>query len=495
MTSVAKAVRTRVPGGVIAALPLLLPLFVLGLLGAFLDVDPAAGVTSSRSPFSDEGWIVFNARNQALFGTSTTDDWNMSLVYVVFPAIQSVVFGAFGVGIVQARFVSVVAVAATTGALAFGLRGVLGRVPAFVAAVAFGSSLLVLYYGRLALLEPLVALWLTVAALIAARAGDDRAGRWGLAAGVTLALAIGTKPNAAFSAAGMLLAVALVDWRSPAVRRWLAGAVAVVVTAAAGWLAAIGLPQREAVMADIRIWPSAELPTSPLALVRAIGSYVVRSDGGLPASAPMAIGGGVGAIVGVGRRREFSPPARRVVAASIGWLIGGGAPLFLTAYHANRYVVPLLPAVAILGAAGLSVAARTLAPRLRPSWTIAALTVLLAGLALPGLLAYAGWIRGGTRDLLASQVAVERILPRGAVVQGDFAPLFAMRAPVTTIVAWAAGHMNSGDEYVDRGVRWLLVDVEGPPRWTSQHPEAWAARQTEYCTTWGGEGVCLYRLP
>ncbi len=106
-----------------------MPLVVLFLLLAFVSADPAPGVTISNGPFTDEAWDVVNARNLVLLGTWSTDDWNLHLVNVPFSVITAAVFQVAGVGIVQARLISIAATVVTIGALGFGPRRRLARGP------------------------------------------------------------------------------------------------------------------------------------------------------------------------------------------------------------------------------------------------------------------------------------------------------------------------------------------------------------------------------
>ena len=478
-----------------AAIPLLIPAVLFVVLLAFADHDPVRGVTASRSPFSDEAWSVMNARNLVRLGTWAPDDWHLYLVNLPFSVLEAGTFQLLGVGIVQARLVSVVATVATAGMLAIGLRGTFGRVPAAVAAIAFATSTLVLYYGRLALLEPLVAAALTLAVVLATRAGGERGGRFGLLAGLALAIAIGTKPNAGFAAVGILVGVAVVGARrDPAVRRWLAGAVTGIAACGLAWLAAFGIPHLAEVAADVRIWPQQHLPRSLGDLFYAVAHYPFSSDGAIPAAGPLGLAGIAGLAGTAARWRDVDPTGRRLVAAAGGWLVAGTVPLLILSYHPNRYVMPLLPALSILLAAGLA----ALGPTLAGMTTLrrrAVLLTLVAALALPGSLAYAGWIAGSQRSLVTTQADFERLLPADAVVEGDFAPLFAMTSHARTIVAWPGAGVNAGDVYAAQGVRWLVGAPDAPPSWVTRHPAAWSGRRSLECLTWGDDDVCLFALP
>ena len=172
------------------------------LLLAFIGADPTSGVTGSLSPFTDEAWNVMNARNLALLGTWSTDELNLHLVNGPFSLIEAAVFSVLGVGIVQARLVSIVSVGLTTLILAIGLRGPLGRGPALLAAASFGTCALVLYYGRLAYPETLAMLEMTAGMVLVGQAREGMSGRRGIVAGILFGLAIATKANALFGLVG-----------------------------------------------------------------------------------------------------------------------------------------------------------------------------------------------------------------------------------------------------------------------------------------------------
>jgi hypothetical protein len=473
---------------------LVAPLAVFVLLATFVLVDPARGVTSSNGIFTDEAWDVINARNFVLLGRFSTDDWNLHLVNVPFSLVEAAVFHVAGVGMTQARIVSIAAVALTMAALGWGLRRPLGSGAALLASLAYGTSTLVLYYGRLAFLEPTVALGLTVGGLLALRAHDERAGRWGLAAGVALAIAIGTKPSAAFAALGILVGLGAVGARSPAARRWIGGAASAILAAGVVWLAVIGLPNRAAVAADLRIWASEPILGSLTGTVHQILRFPFRNDGFLTLAAPIIAFGALGLVATILGRRQLSRRSVALAGAATGWLAFGLGILAAAPYRPNRYEVPLLPALAILGAIGWSL----VAPRLRrgsPARATIVAGVVAGILVIPGLVLYGTWMGSGESRLPAIQASVRSIIPPGAVVEGTYAPGFALRAPVTTLVSRPWVDVNAGDLYVTRGVRWY-VDVKGSaPAWAPLHPEEWAARVQRLCERWGTGEVCLWQIP
>ena len=494
LTDRSASATTDVRSRVTAALPLIAPLVVLVALTGFVRADPARGVTVSSGAFTDEAWNIINARNFVMFGTWSTDDWNLHLVNVPYSVIQAVVFSVAGIGMAQARLVSIVATVLTMALLAIDLRPRVGRWPAALASIAYGGSTLVLYYGRLAFLEPVVVLFLTAAALLAVRSVLPTAGRWGIAGGVCLALAIGTKPSAAFAALGILAGVLAVGHGSQAARRWLAGALGSLVIAGASWIVLIGLPNRAQVATDLRIWAQEPIFASLRVMQFQVSTFLTRSDGFPVLAAPLLVGGALGLALAVRARRSMSPQLGTLVAVATGWLVFGIGFLALAPYRPNRYFVPMLPALAIL----VGIAGWALRPgfvRLPRGLRGAVGAVVVVALVAPGAIAYAGWIGAATYDLPAVQAALASAIPAGGVVQGDLAPGFALRAPAVTIVSRPATSINPGDLYQSRGVRWFVGSPGSPPEWAAEHASAWAARTEVLCAPWGGESVCVWQLP
>jgi 4-amino-4-deoxy-L-arabinose transferase-like glycosyltransferase len=475
--------------------PLAPAVLLFVVLAAFVAVDPPTGFTSSSSPFTDEAWDIINARNFVLFGHWSTDDWNLYLLNFPFSVSAAAMFSVAGVGIVQARVISIVATALTVYALGAGLRPALGRGPALLAAVAFGSAALVLYYGRLAYLEPLVALGVTVGTIGAIRATAPGSGRWGVVSGLALALAIGTKPSALFVSIGLLVGVAIVLGRSsPAARQWLVGAVVAIGLAGLTWLVVLGLEHRLAIGGDLRIWASEPLATTPLGWVRRIFGFPFRNDHMLILAAPLLIGAAVGAVLSVRRWQMLSPTVRGLVGGAIGSLLLGYAVLAVVPYRPNRYEVPLLPAMAILTAVAWSLITEVLGPWSPNRWR-AVRAVVIVGLVLPGVVMFSGWMRVTRASLPGIQAEVASIIPSGAAVEGIYAPLFAMRTPAVTLVSRPWAGINTGDLYAVRDVRWYIGATGTRPGWAASHPTAWAARQERLCASWGSTSVCIWQVP
>ncbi len=469
---------------------MLIALTFLVLLVTAVAVDPARGVTASTSPYTDEGWNVANARNLVLFGAWATDDWRMYMLNFPFSALEAAWLAIAGVGIVQARLLVIACVAVALATLGVGLRRQLGAAGASLAAAALGGSALLLYYGRLAYLEPLVMLWLIAALALLARSRPSLA--TGVLAGVALALAIATKASAGFAAAGMLGGVALAGWREAGIRRAVAGAVLGLLVVALAWAAVFALPQPAALATDLRIWAPEPLPHSVTELIRRITSYPTRSDGGIPLALPLLVAGAGGLFLVLVRRADLTAEQRRLAAACVGWFAVGMGVLLVVPYRPNRYLVPLLPPLAVLAGLGFALAVRWAGER-RILAAGAGLALAIA-LVAPGVALDLGWVTSTPSTLPAVQARIAALVPPGSVIQGDLAPVLAMQARATTIVSRPATSVNPGDLYETRGVRWVLTP--GPaPEWAALHRAAWEARTRELCVAWGPGETCLYRLP
>jgi hypothetical protein len=529
LRSVASAAARQRHGFPLDAALVGLGLFVV--LGWFAGADPIRGITFSTSPFTDEGFNFVNARNFVQLGRWSTDEWNLYLVNLPFSVVMVAAFKLIGVGIVQARLAMIACTSLTAALLVWGLRGAVGRWAALLAGLTFGCSGLVLFYGRLAYLEDFVGLALTLGVFVLVR--DNRLGwRWGVLSGLCFALAIGTKPNAAFSTLGILIALAIArGWRIPALRRWLVGAAATIVVGGLVWAVVIWLPNQKAIATDIRIWNVYQFTLSPGTLARRIGSYAAGNNDHLYGYllAPALALAAAGAVAIVVLRRRLTPMQARLAIAAFGWAAFGFGTLMLVTYRPNRYVVPLVPAMAILAAVGLNLAAGWLRERLgqepqtkaaaagdtpkpvatttaadgsaarptarptarRLAVPVAAALVFVAA-AGPGLAWYAHWARGATYDLPAIQDQFARYAPANTEVAGGPAAILLMKSKSSTVITGNAA-ANAGDLYA-KGVRWYLVRIDaGAP--IGVPADVWSARRQMTCAAYEGATQCLYRLP
>ncbi len=204
------------------------------LRAAFLAADPpylsGVGIT-----WHDEGGWAHNARNYALTGTWILDRWNPIFVSPVVTLLEALVFKALGVGLVQARLVSVVFGVLAVGALAWGLLTVSRRAAA-AGACLLAVNFVFVMYTRVALLEsPMIGL------LVVSWAAYAVAGRraWlAFASGLVAVLAFFAKASAVF----FLVALGLEALLMIAAARWPRTAGLVDDHAARrGWFVLAGL--------------------------------------------------------------------------------------------------------------------------------------------------------------------------------------------------------------------------------------------------------------
>ena len=314
---------------------------------------------------------MVNARNFVLLGAWSTDDWALHLVQFPLSVAQAVVFSVAGVGLVQARLISVAAAVAMAGVLVYGLRRPLGLTGAFAAAVAGSMSALTLYYGRLALLEVPVALALSVAAVGVIRVERGSVGRWGCACGLAIAVALGLKANALPSVLGVLGAGAVRSIREPELRRFLPLAIVIVATAAMVWFAAIAVPNLDQVGVVVPWLVQGAIPRSVAEWLGFVGRFATSNDGLVGLAWPLFMAAAVGGLIviweGIRFRRDgtatLGGPAR---VALVGVCLGRSRAdrsrlLRLPAKSLRR--AGNHPGLALLVGAGASVIATRMAVR------------------------------------------------------------------------------------------------------------------------------------
>jgi hypothetical protein len=477
-------------------------LFVV--LAAFISADAAAGVSTSSGAQGDEFYNVVSARDFVLLGTWATDQWDHHLVNLPFSVVSAAVFRVFGIGIDQARLMTALFISLTAAALVWGLRPVVGRPAALFAGLSFATSGLILYYGRLAFLEDLVVLAMTLGVLVLARPGLLSV-RGGIVSGACLAVAIGTKPSALFAVTGVLAATAVIlAWRDAAMRRWLVGAVTTIAVAGLAWVLIIFLPNRDAVITDVKIWMPGHFYITPAELARSIGSYLRGGNDGLYGMllGPLIVLSAAGVVAIAVLRRHLSEAETRLAVAALGWAVFGFGILVVTSYRPNRYVVPLVPALSILATIGLRLALASLRERIDSATASpatgrrfipqAVAVVLVVFVAAPGLAWYARWIPNRTFEIqtIDSQFA-GLDLPADAPLAGNNAAQFLFTTQNPLIVT---GIANNDDLYTT-GVRWYLASTDDPPP-RGVPAAAWADRRQTICVKWRQLKLqCLYEVP
>ena len=500
-----RASRLGLAGGLVLAA------LVLALLLPFARSDPPAGLTASNAPWTDEGFNLANARQRVLFGEFATGDVDRSLTNGAYSAVAALVFALAEPHLAVGRAISMAAVALAVLLLAVGLAEPLGAAVALLAAAALAASDLVLEYGRLALVEPVVVVLLSGAFVLAVRA-SWRPSPWaGAGLGLLLAAALSVKAVALAPALAMLAvvigaALARRDRRALAMGLVALGAA---VAAAVAWLLAVALPNQERLRIGLRIWPEVSYG-APWTLAGRLGRYLAQgSDGAVWRSLPLLLAAALGLVALGWRWRRLGRPTRDALLLAALWGIGlwaaVGAGDYLPSHYVapNRSVVPALPGLAVLAGFGLA----TLAGLVRPDGGAARLGRGVAGasaaalvlvLAAPGVVSYlSGAVSSGSQRERDQRVLAAALPPRASVL-GAYAPTLLFDTGAELVSPWPSAGANADDPVGRLGITHVLA--AGPAAAsdpTMQVPELRGLRGTTVVAQvrWGGELLRLYRLP
>jgi 4-amino-4-deoxy-L-arabinose transferase-like glycosyltransferase len=384
-------------------------------------------------------WLVPRYQGQEFFDKPALTYWLMAA------ALRGLGF-TLGAG----RLVSVLAALGSIVATAWLGRLLLGPRAAVYGALAFGTTLLVLSFGRVAMSDMLLTLWCTLAVAIGVAASDERGAttaRMG-ALGATLGLGFLTKGPVALVLAGVGLALLVV--RGVDGRRLRPGGRAVAAAAAA--FAAVGLGWFAAVA-----W---RLGPGPLAYFF-FRENLERFAGGTydAARSPLFY---VWTYLGAGLPWSLLFPLAawrgfRRCPFLLLWMALMAVPLSLSRGKIDYYLLPLLPAASLV--VGAHLAAQW--DRIDRAWARAAL-IALAPIALapaavaarlptdwlPGWTAQVALILVGSAIAFAAALAAARPSPRRlaavfaggtaatlALLAGVFLPAFRTAQPNADVVA------------------------------------------------------------
>jgi 4-amino-4-deoxy-L-arabinose transferase-like glycosyltransferase len=327
----------------------------------FLDADPWPQLDWSSGIWTDEGFYTYNARNVVLFGNAHLDQFNNDILMPVLDAVQRWVFTVFGVSLISARAISVVASLLTLIFFYDAMRRVWGRRIARTGTLFLGGEATYIFYNRLALME-------TPATLIHVLA------LWGLSCATPLgwafagAMAAGT---IAFKTTYLvLLPLPIALW---GVRlRWKP--IAWYVLGAAVTFLLYGLLWGRANQAEIlrmnnyyRVHQSqpADIKEAAWCLERGVIAYKTGNKRGMlhffETRTPVLTTLGLVGILTVWRRRGKTekPASGRVLNRDETgklyalWIVVGLGMLLITRYQPTRYFLLVYPALAALAAVTL----------------------------------------------------------------------------------------------------------------------------------------------
>jgi len=495
-------------GGLIGGL--VLAALVLGLLAPFASADPPSGLTGSNAPWTDEGFNLANARERVLSGHFATGDIDRSLTNGAYSAIAAGVFAVTGPRLAAGRAISMAAVAVAVLLLAVGLAEVLGVLPALLAAALLAGADLVLEYGRLALVEPTVVVLLTAAFVLAVRA-PWRPSPWaGAGVGLALAAAVSVKAIALLPAVAMLAVVIATALARRDRRALVMGLVALGVAAAAAvvWLLAVALPNLDRLRTGLGIWPEVSYLAAPWTLAGRLWRYLAAgSDGAVWRCLPLLTAAGLGVVAAARSWRGIGAPARDALVIAALWGVGLWAALgagdYLPGHYVapNRYVLPALPGLAVLGGFGLAWLAGALGRRpgagghRRPGGRAAVAVALALVVCVPGAVRYLSAATASGHLRQRDQRVLAAALPARAVVFGAYAPTLLFDTSARLISTWPPAGANVDDPVRRFGVSHVLAaapaDASDP---TIQVPAFRDLDGTRPLVRveWGGQTIGLY---
>ena len=384
-----------------------------------LDSDPPPWLSWSTGLYTDEGFYTLDARHEALFGTPAPGNFHDRLLSPILSILQQGDFALFGVGLVQARLLSVLFGMLTIWVFWFGLRRAYSVQVADFGAFVLGVAPPFTLYNRTALQETPTVLWLVLAFALWAYAGSAEERRrsllYGLA-GCSLGVAVVSKSLAGLAGIALLAGLRsspapILAGRSkssplsnPAPQNWGGGAFLLFLSVyAVAW----SLPHHVELLRMTTYYRVHQMqPHSLLGLWFNIRRGFIKGEHGvfpyLLATLPVPC-----LLAGWGIRRQVWTETDRFLAF---WLAGGLLFCLISSYAPSRYYVLFLPA--LIGLAG-----RGFTELKRPLQFAAVVAFILTSAAWYG----AAW---GERSFSQREAGrdLTRILPAGSVVIGDFAP-------------------------------------------------------------------------
>lgn len=352
----------NIPRSAVLSLAALAAALAVGVRCVFPESDAYPELCFSAALTTDEGFYSTNAR-EAVLGLEPQPNWQNRTMMPVLHALQVGVFRTFGVGIVQARGISIVAGLLSVCVLFAALRRAHG-----VRVAVLGAGFLALdhfpaLYGRLALMDPVAMLPMALAYLAFVRGGAAPtlrgAAAWFAGCGAAIVLAFGVRGLAALAAPGAVIAASPFfgahggDTRPDAPRwtRWIPAAAVVAGFAAALGVHAVvwGLPFGEAHVAHLvrdNLHPR-DLGDG----LRIVASNLAGGNRGMvhtlfehmPVQVVAAAVGVAALLLGAGAR--LPPDERRSARFLAGTFLSMGAALFVARYNAGRYWLAFTPAL------------------------------------------------------------------------------------------------------------------------------------------------------
>lgn len=459
-------------------MPLLLAIvcggIVVAVLTPWIHANPSPGITFSAAPYSDEGIYNQAGRNFAVFGRTGTDQLDVGLTDGGYAAATAVVYKLTSVSITHGRFLSILSIALAVALAVAGLAGPLGRLTALLVGAGLVASQLVLLYGRTAMVEPYVLFWMVAAFVAMAHAVQRRSWRLGALSGVALGIGAWAKLDGLLPApaiVGVPLLLAIIARRRDRFYAPL-GALGAFLVASAGWWLIVGLPNygRLQTVLSAQIHDRVRL-TSVAVVRRLIHDYIHQGgDQAIHFNRVLVAAVAVSVIAVVARWRHVDEGGRHAMLTGLVWAAVTWGAIVLRGYSPNRYVVLVVPGLALAAAPGLAALIRVLADavsHISGRASVGTVVRRTAGGAMAVALAAAGIVPflhqmsplAGTHQLRDDQRVIADALPPHARVYGVYAPIMCFGTDAVTVTPWPDSGVNMTDPQRSFGINYFLVDA------------------------------------
>ena len=450
-----------------------------------LSADPAPGMTWSGCLATDEGRWTGGAVNMVRHGSFIVEgDLNNVVLNPLLQVLYAAVFRLAGIGLVQARLVSVLSSLGMLALVFAVLRKRAGPLIACVCVLLCATMYVPFVYGRLAFCEPFVSLCLIAALWLLLDRPCGRASTW--MAGLAFALALLSKPSAASFAIPAGEAVLLFGHRRLALLWVVALPLALVV----GWLLLVNARWGDVLQGQRQIaGPDAASLTD---FLRAAGRVVGVGGQGYPGVWPWLVSS---AYLWVPAAYALAPRHRAEIALCLLWLFAALLQHTTKVYYEVRYTLPLLPPITL--ALGLLMAGlRRRTDRWASAWIVVLVGVLAAtaydGGRVAAFLAYPRCsVADAAREVdrtMASQAQSPRLLGASAAALSLAAGGFDCLYP------FEIARTNSYDAVPELLRKYRPTHVLVPADVPLRSPEAGAALNRAETVAFLGDQYVLYRV-
>jgi 4-amino-4-deoxy-L-arabinose transferase-like glycosyltransferase len=410
-----------------------------GLRAVWPLADPARRLSWSGGIWTDPATVVHAARNAVLYGDWVRDDSRDLVFYPLLNWLTWLAYQMVGPGRLATQLLAAILGAGTVAAVAWAVSRAVGRRGATIAAALVATGWWLVMFGRVPLVENVVALLLAVAAAFALGRGRSAGVVAGFVAGVAMLFG---KLHAVSFLPALFLFVLARERRVGA----LAGPALGVAAAATAWGVVIVRPFGAEILEQLRATPelygAASILRSPLEGIAEPLRAIQRSwlFVRMPVLGALGVAFTLGTLASAELQRERTERGTALFALwfAFAWIYHALLP-----YQAPRYYLPAAVALVVAAACQLEELARGAGlPRRRPrgvaeiaAWSVG---LLAAGVAIVVTVAHAAW---GLRDVVtpsSSGPALREVLGGVAAALNPFPTILGLGAVLALALATVA---------------------------------------------------------